>query len=142
MRRPLCVAVAIALIASSAHAVVLSSRVSSWCLWTQLYDLHAVVVRCAGKLPPEVESRYERLRQATEAAIRRDASLRAGESAESANAEMAQYAAKSRAIDPKRCEDPQTKREVEIFETFSSDDAAKLEAGLAERRDPWEGDCL
>lgn len=135
-------AVVIALAAMSARADIPSADVSSWCLWTQIYDLHAVAVRCAGKLPPEAEARYERLRQATEAAIQRDASLHAGESAESARAEMAQYAARSRGIDPKRCEDPQLKRAVTIFETFSSDDAAKLEAQLAERRDPWQGDCL
>ena len=133
---------AIALIASSAPADVPTSNVSSWCLWTQIYDLHAIAIRCGGKLSPEAEARYRRLRQATEAAILRDASLRVGESADSARAEMAEYAAKNRPIDPKRCADPDMQRAVNVFETFSSDDAAKLEAQLAERRDPWEGDCL
>jgi len=138
MRRPLCVAVAIALVATSAHA-----EVSTWCLWTQLYDLHAVAVRCAGKPAPEVEAGFERLRNAVEATVLRDASLRAGESAETAKAEMAQYAARSRPIDPARCAEPRLKKAVAIFQTFASPDAvAKLEAGLATRRDPYEGDCL
>ncbi|HWF78469.1 MAG TPA: hypothetical protein VN694_14985 [Caulobacteraceae bacterium] len=138
MRRTLAAAVAIALIASSAHA-----GVSSWCLWTQLHDLHAVEVRCAGPLPPEVESRYEGLRQAIEAAILRDASLRAGESAETAKAEMAQHAAKTRSIDPARCQDPDLKKAVMYFGILTSPETiAKLEVGLAERRDPYEGDCL
>ncbi len=138
MQKPLWMAVAIALIAGSAHA-----EVSSWCLWTQLDDLHAVVMRCKGKPSPEAEAGYERLRRAVEAAILRDASLRAGESAESAQAEMAQYEAKRRAIDPARCEDPALKKAVAIFETLaSSENIAKLEAGLAKRRDPYEGDCL
>ena len=138
MQRPLWIAVAVALVASSAHA-----EVSSWCLWTQLYDLHAVVIRCVGKGSPEAEAGYERLRRAVEATVLRDASLRAGENAESARAEMAQYAAKRRPIDPARCQDPQLKTALAIFETLaSSENVAKLEAGLASRRDPYEGDCL
>lgn len=138
MRRAGPIGVAIALIAQSARA-----DVSSWCLWTQLYDLHAVAVRCAGKVSPDAEAGYERLRKATEAAVLRDAALHAGASAESASAEMAQYAARRRPIDPKRCEDPGLKRAVEIFETLgSSDRVTKLEADLANRRDPYEGDCL
>ena len=131
-------AVAVALIAQSAHA-----DVSSWCLWTQLDDLHAVVIRCAGKPSPEAEAGYQQLRRAVEAAILRDASLRAGESAESAKAEMAQYEAKRRAINPARCGDPALKKAVAIFETLaSSENVTKLAAGLAKRRDPYEGDCL
>ena len=138
MRGPLGIAVAIALMASNARA-----DVSSWCLWTQLYDLHAVASRCGGKASPEAEAGYERLRKATEAAVLRDAQLHAGGSAESASAEMAQYAAKSRPIDPKRCEEPRLKRAVEIFQTLgSSDNVTKLVADLANRRDPYEGDCL
>ena len=138
MQRPLWIAVGIALIASSARA-----DVSSWCLWTQLYDLHAVEARCVGKASPEAEAGYERLRKATEAAVLRDAALHAGASAESAQAEMAQYAAKSRPIDPKRCEDPDLQRAVSIFERLgSSDDVTKLVADLTNRRDPYEGDCL
>jgi hypothetical protein len=142
MRTPCRFAVVIALVAQSAGAAVPSSHVSSWCLWTQIYDLHAIAVRCAGKPGPEAEARYERLRRASEAAILRDAQLRAGESAESAKTQMAQYAARSRAVDPKQCGDPDLRRAVNIFETFSAEDAAKLEAQLAQRRDPWEGDCL
>lgn len=131
-------AVAVALIAQSAHA-----EVSSWCLWTQLYDLHAVVARCARAPSPEAEAGYERLRKAVETAVLRDAPLRAGESAESAKAEMAQYEAKRRAIDPARCEEPRLRKAVEIFETLASpENVAKLEVGLATRRDPYEGDCL
>jgi hypothetical protein len=138
MLRPLWIAAALALIATSAHA-----EVSSWCLWTQLYDLHAVEVRCVGRGSPEAEAGYERLRRAVEATVLRDASLRAGESAESARTEMAQYAARRRPIDPARCQDPDLKKAVAIFETLgSSDNVAKLEAGLATRRDPYEGDCL
>jgi hypothetical protein len=138
MQRALWIAVAIALIAPSARA-----DVSSWCLWTQLYDLHAVETRCAGKVSPEAEAGYERLRKATETAVLRDAALHAGGSAESASAEMEQYAAKRRPIDPRRCEDPDLKRAVMIFETLgSSGSVAKLEAELASRRDPYEGDCL
>jgi hypothetical protein len=138
MQRSVWIAVAVALVASSAHA-----EVSSWCLWTQLYDLHAVEVRCAGKGSPEAEAGYERLRRAVEATVLRDAPLRAGESAESAKAEMAQYAAGRRPIDPARCQDPDLKKAVAIFETLSSsENLAKLEAGLANRRDPYEGDCL
>ena len=137
MRRLLTIGVGLALIASNARA-----EVSSWCLWTQIYDLHAIAIRCADKIPPEAAARYEALRKAAEAAILRDAPLRAGESADSARAEMAQYAAKSRPIDPKRCGDPDMTRAVTIFETFSSDAAAKLEAELAVPRDPYEGDCL
>jgi hypothetical protein len=56
---------------------------------------------------------------------------------------MAQYAAKRRPIDPKRCEDPDLKRAVTIFETLgSSDKVTRLTADLANRRDPYEGDCL
>jgi hypothetical protein len=138
MQRALTMAVAVALIATSARA-----DVSSWCLWTQLYDLHAVEARCAGKPSPEAEAGYERLRKAVETAVLRDAALRAGESAESAKAEMAEYAAKSRAIDPARCEEPRLKRAVQIFESLASpENVDKLEAGLAKRRDPYEGDCL
>jgi hypothetical protein len=56
---------------------------------------------------------------------------------------MAQYAAKSRPIDPARCAEPRLKRAVTIFEGLAaSENVAKLEAGLAKRRDPYEGDCL
>jgi len=138
MQRPLWIAVGIALIAPSARA-----DVSSWCLWTQLYDLHAVATRCAGKVSPEAQAGYERLRKATEAAVLRDAPLHAGASAESASAEMAQYAAKRRPIEPNRCADPDPRRAVTIFETLgSSESMAKLVAELANRRDPYEGDCL
>ena len=138
MRRTLGIAVGIALIASSARA-----EVSSWCLWTQLYDLHAVETRCAERPLPAAEAGYERLRKATEAAVLRDASLHAGASAESAQAEMAQYAAKSRPIDRGRCEDPDLQRAVRIFEMLgSSDSVTKLMADLTNRRDPYEGDCL
>jgi hypothetical protein len=138
MQRPLWFAVAVALIGPSAHA-----EVSSWCLWTQLQDLHAVAMRCAGKPSPEVEAGYERLRQATETAVLRDAPLHAGSSDESARAEMAQYAAKRRAIDPARCEDASLMRAVGIYQTLASSEVvAKLEAELANRRDPYEGDCL
>ena len=131
-------AVAVALIAQSAHA-----EVSTWCLWTQLDDLHVVATRCAGKPSAEAEAGYQRLRRAVEAAILRDASLRAGESADSARAEMAQYEAKRRPIDPARCEEPALKKAVEIFGALaSSEKVAQLEAGLAKRRDPYEGDCL
>ena len=136
MQKSLWIVVAIALILPGGY-------VSSWCLWTQLYDLHAVAARCAGKLPPDVDAGYKRLRRATEAAILRDASLRAGESAESAQAEMAQYAAKSRPINPARCEDPKLKSAVKILGVLtSSDNVGKLEASLATRRDPYDGDCL
>ncbi len=138
MQRALWIAVAIALIAPSARA-----DVSSWCLWTQLYDLHAVEARCAGSPSPAAEAGYERLRKATEAAVLRDAPLHAGASAESAGAEMAQYAARHRPIDPKRCEDPDLKRAVTIFETLGSPDSVtRLTTDLAKRRDPYEGDCL
>jgi hypothetical protein len=138
MLRPLWIAAAIALVAPGAHA-----EVSSWCLWTQLDDLHAVATRCAGQLSPEVEARYEGFRKTIEAAILRDAPLRAGASAESAKAEMTQYAAKRRAIHPARCESPDLKSAVGYFETLTSpENVAKLEAGLAKRRDPYEGDCL
>jgi hypothetical protein len=138
MQRAPWIAVAIALIASSARA-----DVSSWCLWTQLYDLHAVETRCAGKPSSAAEAGFERLRKATAAAVLRDAALHAGASAESASAEMAQYAAKRRPIDAKRCEDPDLKRAVTIFETLgSSDKVTRLTADLANRRDPYEGDCL
>ena len=138
MRRPLWIAAVVALIASNARA-----EVSSWCLWTQIYDLHAVEARCAVKATPVAEAGYERLRRATEAAVLRDASLHPGASAESAQAEMAQYAAKHRPIDPKRCADPDLQRAVEIFETLgTSDNVAKLVTELANRRDPYEGDCL
>ena len=138
MQRPLWIAVGIALIAPSARA-----DVSSWCLWTQLHDLHAVATRCAGKVSPEAQAGYERLRKATEAAVLRDAPLHAGASAESASAEMAQYAAKRRPIEPNRCADPDLRRAVTIFETLgSSESMAKLVAELANRRDPYEGDCL
>jgi hypothetical protein len=138
MQRLLWIAAAVALIARSAHA-----EVSSWCLWTQLYDLQAVKARCVGKGSPEAEAGYERLRRAVEATVLRDASLRAGESAESAKAEMVQYAASRRPIDPARCQDPDLKKAVAIFETLAlSENVAKLQAGLATRRDPYEGDCL
>ncbi|HEY1750736.1 MAG TPA: hypothetical protein VGG29_05705 [Caulobacteraceae bacterium] len=117
--------------------------VSSWCLWTQIYDLHAVAVRCAGKLPPDVDARYRQLRRATEAAILRDASMRPGESDDTASAEMAQYAAKSRPINPARCADADLKRAVAIFGILTSpENVAKLRADLATRRDPYDGDCL
>lgn len=139
MRRQFAAALAIALIGSSAHA-----EVSSWCLWTQLQELHAVEIRCAGAIPPDVQGRYDGLRQAIEATILRDASLRAGSSAETAKAEMTQYAGKSRSIDPARCQtDPKLKSAVKYFGIITSPQVvAKLEAGLAERRDPYEGDCL
>ena len=138
MRSPLWIAVAAALIATGARA-----EVSSWCLWTQLYDLHAVETRCAGKASPEAEAGYERLRKATEAAVLRDAPLHVAASAESAQAEMRQYAARHRPVDPKRCADPDLQRAVAIFETLgSSDNVAKLVDELAVRRDPYEGDCL
>jgi hypothetical protein len=138
MQRSLWVAIAIALIASNARA-----EVSSWCLWTQLYDLHAAETRCGGKPSPAAEAGYERLRKATETAVLRDASLHAAASPESASAEMAQYAAQSRPINPKRCEDPDLRRAVTIFETLgSSDSVTKLVADLANRRDPYGGDCL
>jgi hypothetical protein len=131
-------ALAIALIAPNVRGYV-----SSWCLWTQLYDLHAAAIRCAGKLPPDVEARYKQLRQATEAAILRDAALHPGESDEAANAEMAQYAVRSRPIDPARCADPRLKSAAAILETVTSpENMAKLEADLATRRDPYDGDCL
>jgi hypothetical protein len=141
MRRPLWIAVAIALIAQSA-AQSAQAEVSTWCLWTQLYDLHAVAMRCSAP-SPEAKAGYERLRKAVEAAVLRDASLRAGETADSARAEMAQYAAGSRPIDPARCEEPRLKSAVAIFEGLASPQkVSELEAGLANRRDPYEGDCL
>jgi hypothetical protein len=137
MRSLIAAAVASALIAPGAHA-----EVSSWCLWTQLQDLHAVEVRCAGPIPTDVQGRYDGLRKAIEAAILRDASLRAGESAESAKAEMEGY--RTRAIDPARCQtDPKLKSAVMYFGVMTAPETiAKLEAGLAVRRDPYEGDCL
>ena len=59
MQRALWIAAGVALIASSARA-----DVSSWCLWTQLYDLHAVQTRCGGKPSPAAETGFERLREA------------------------------------------------------------------------------
>lgn len=138
MQGPVRIALALALIGPSVRGYA-----SSWCLWTQLYDLHAVATRCAGKPAPEVEAAYQRLRRATEAAILRDASMRAGSSAESAQAEMAEYAARSHPISAKRCQDPKLQAAVKIFEGLaSSDDVAKLEAELSTRRDPYDGDCL
>jgi hypothetical protein len=105
--------------------------VSSWCLWTQIYDLH------------DVDARYRQLRRATEAAILRDASMRPGESDDTASAEMAQYAARSRPINPARCADADLKRAVAIFGILTSpENVAKLRADLATRRDPYDGDCL
>lgn len=120
---------------------------SNLCMWVLLVDTHAVAAHCGKPLDGPSEQRYRQLRQAAEAEIIRDASLSPGGSPVKAKTFIANYIAhgslEARSAFPAYCASKDAPMVIDMLERFTtSENTAKILAGLAARKNPFEGECL